>query len=171
MLFVKHPFVRQNRTGSVGRLSTLVQPIKRFIEIQIDSCRVGIWIIRANTLNKFTVTRCARIGHYYVVERFSLFTVSLQSNFNCHSSLTDYVFNIVPGSAMLRGCKDNQLFEQLSGRVFYFSVGPTDRSQSASGNYLFSASRGSPSRKVPRTLSFAGILRYLAVHRYLLSLS
>src|SRR5690606_18921205 len=92
VLFIKHTCVGKDRPGSVSRLSTFVYPIQRPVEIQINGSWVGVGVVGADALNKFTITWCARICYNYVVKRLAFLTVSLQSDFSCHSFLNKIMY-------------------------------------------------------------------------------
>ena len=81
---VKDTFVRKDAAYSIRRLSTLVQPIKRLLAIELNRSRNCQWIVRTDLLDEFPISGCTGIGYYDEVKRTFLRPVALQSDFNWH---------------------------------------------------------------------------------------
>gem|GEM_PF-4773129 len=84
VLQVKNTFVRKDAAYGIRRLSTLVQPIKRLLAIELNRSRNCQWIVRTDLLDEFPISGCTGIGYYDEVKRTFLRPVALQSDFNWH---------------------------------------------------------------------------------------
>jgi len=84
MLEIKHPFVGEDAANGIRGLCTLVQPIERFLAIELNRSRNSQRIVRADFLDEFTIPGRTGIGYYDEVKWSFLRPVALQSDFNWH---------------------------------------------------------------------------------------
>ena len=86
----KNTLIRKDSAAYETRLSTDLYPSKSPIEIEIDSSRVSVRIVRADLLDVTTITWSTCVCHYNVEECEILLSVALKTNFNSHC---ESVFN------------------------------------------------------------------------------
>ena len=84
MLCKENSLIREDTLCCECRLCTYVKPCKCALEVENDSCRVCVWIVRADLLDETTVARCAGVSHNNVEECEILLSVALKTNFNSH---------------------------------------------------------------------------------------
>lgn len=80
----QNALVREDVAYCVGRLRTAVEPIKSALEFEVNSCGVGVRVVRTDTFNVATITWCFTRCNHDVVVGVAFTTVTLQSHFNCH---------------------------------------------------------------------------------------
>ena len=84
MFEIENPLVREDPANGVRWLRPFVQPIERFLAIELNRSRNSQRIVRTDFLDEFTIPWCTGIGYYDEIKWSFLRPVALQSDFNWH---------------------------------------------------------------------------------------
>jgi len=84
MFEIENPLVREDPANGVRWLRSLMQPIERFLAIELYGSRNGQRIVRTDFLDEFTIPGRTGIGYYDEIKWSFLRPVALQSDFNWH---------------------------------------------------------------------------------------
>ena len=84
MLHEHNALVREDVANGVGGLCAAFYPVEGTIEVEVDSCRVGVGVVSAELFGELTVAGGANVSNYDAVESIALATMTLQTNTSCH---------------------------------------------------------------------------------------
>ena len=73
-------------SNSLGRLSTVVEPLGSLLSVDLDVYGIGERVVVTDLFDESTVTGRSLVCNYYSVEGVLLGTKSLKSDFYCHFS-------------------------------------------------------------------------------------
>ncbi len=84
VLQIEYTFVRKDFANGIRRLSTFMQPLERFLTIDLDGAGYGQRIVGTDLLDELAIPGGTGVSHYNKVEGPFFTPVALQTNLDSH---------------------------------------------------------------------------------------